>query len=160
VGKRRRGAEPEIPFPCLFIFIEGLLFMPEQQSLFQNTPAGLVPKTPAPVPAPILIPSGSINETKAAHYHAHISSDKGKRQVDLVYDALASHPDSTDRELQAVIQGWGHKIEISALPARRADIPEFFPGWKVESSGKKICSVMKTMKCAWRLIKTPSGQLQ
>jgi|GEM_PF-2761362 len=129
-----------------------------QESLFHQSPAGLVPNIPGP--DPYAHQKSRINATKAVHYEVHISSEKGKRQVDLVFDALMSHPDSTDRELKAVIEGWGHKIEISALPARRADIPEFFPGWIVESPGKKICSVMKTMKCAWRLVRTPSGQLQ
>ena len=102
-----------------------------------------------------------INPTKAAHYKAHISSDRGKRQVDLVFDALAAYPDSTDRELQAIIRGWGYEIEISAIPARRADIPKFFPGWLVETVCKRTCSVMKSEKHVWRLIHRASpGQSQ
>ena len=125
-----------------------------QQNLFEQTTAGLIPNTD-----PYIHHKSRINRTKADHYEAHISSDKGKRQVDLVFDALMAYPDSTDRELQSIIESWGHKIEISAIPARRADIPKFFPGWMVRTPGKKICSVMHTAKYAWRLTRTPSGQL-
>jgi hypothetical protein len=129
-----------------------------QESLFRQSPAGLVPNIP--VVDPLAHQKSRINATKAEHYEAHITSEKGKRQVDLVFDALASHPDSTDRELKAIIEGWGHPIEISAIPARRADIDKFFSGWRVVSDHKKVCTIMKTYKQAWRLKRTPSGQLQ
>lgn len=123
-----------------------------QQTLFKQTPYGLVPNHD-----PYGHHKSRINQTKAEHYEAHISSEKGKRQVDLVFDALISHPDSTDRELKAIIEGWGYRIEISAIPARRADIEKFFSDWRVIASGKRECSVTGTQKTTWKLVKKGSA---
>lgn len=123
-----------------------------QESLFHLGLAGIVPNIPKS-DDPYSHQKSRINATKAEHYQNHINSDKGKRQVDLVFDALMANPNSTDREIQSVIESWGCPIEISAIPARRADIEKFFPDWRVISDRKKTCSIMGTCKQAWRLEK-------
>jgi len=87
-----------------------------------------------------------------------ITSDKGRRQIDLVFDALMSHPDSTDREIQAIIKQWGYEIEISAVSACRADIEKAFPQYTVRSVGTKKCSITNTEKQAWRIVPKTSNK--
>jgi len=69
-----------------------------QESLFHIRPAGIVPNIPKS-DDPYSHQKSRINATKAEHYQNHINSNKGKRQVDLVFDALMANPNSTDREV-------------------------------------------------------------
>jgi len=125
-----------------------------QETLFIQTPAGLAPRQD-----PYAHQKSRINDIKNEHYQRIIHSPAGKRQVDLVFDALMAYPDSTDREIQAVLRKWGYEIEISAIPARRADIGKFFPGYWVESSGKRICKVTGTEKAVWRIKQSSAPSL-
>jgi len=122
-----------------------------QYAMLYDSPVGLKPNVETG--DPYAGHKNRINQTKYEHYQNHISSENGERQVDLVFNALRTHPDSTDREIQAVISRLGRSIEISAIPARRADIPKFYSDYEVITTCRKICSITGTKKQAWRLVK-------
>jgi len=74
-----------------------------------------------------------------------------KRDVDLVFQALQSHDNLTDREIQR-----STGLETSSIPARRQDITDCDKKYKdyvVILKYHRICRIKKTYKCAWHLKK-------
>ncbi len=88
-----------------------------------------------------------INDIKRQHFESFKISAKGKRDIDLVFQALQCFDNLTDREIQAMTG-----LEISSIPARRADICEdnkLYKNYKIVASERRRCQIRGTYKMSW-----------
>ena len=124
---------------------------PNQAKLFMQGDATGALKSASPTNDPYLHQKSRVNDIKRIHRKEYTNSDKGKRDIDLVFQALQSHNNLTDREIQRLTG-----LETSSIPARRQDITDCdkkYKDYSVEIKEHRICKVMKTRKCSWELKK-------
>ena len=122
-----------------------------QENLFRLTDSTgiLKPAKSQTVIDPFISHLNRINDVKRIHYDSFKLSEKGKKHIDLVFQALQCFNNLTDREIQAMTG-----LEISSIPARRADISndnKKYKGWVVEVKEHRKCNITNTKKCAWEL---------
>lgn len=85
-----------------------------------------------------------IQQTSITSYYQEVKAGLAGRQQ-LVYEALRLHPDSTDREVAALLQA----SDPNQVRPRRNELAQ---AGRVYASGKRKCMVTGKMSLVWRVV--------
>lgn len=96
-----------------------------------------------------------INDIKRQHYEKVLECLGTRNRMDYIFCVLYRYGNLTDSEIQQKVkQIYNVWLKDNIIPARRANINQdekFYKNWRIVVAEHRICGVMNTLKCAWKL---------